>query len=171
MNESQREQRRETAVPARRTFLKHSSLLVAGAAGAQLFLPSNASAQDARVAQDIAVLNYALTLERLEADFYITGLQRFGAAPTSSRIGDTVREIGTQRPILSLPDGLEMRDCLTGSDVCASTMSSSSCRLAGMSMRNGLADGLTGGVAEHAFGRPIPRRDDAVQILAYDGVI
>ena len=62
MNESQREQRRETAVPARRTFLKHFSLLIAGAAGAQLFLPSNASAQDARVAQDIAVLNYALHL-------------------------------------------------------------------------------------------------------------
>jgi hypothetical protein len=57
MNESQCEQRRETAVPDRRTFLKHSSLLIAGAAGAQLFLPSTASAQDARVAQDIAVLN------------------------------------------------------------------------------------------------------------------
>jgi len=80
MNESQCEQRSDTMVRTRRTFLKHSSVLIAGAAGAQSFLPSNASAQDARVAQDIAVLNYALTLERLEADFYITGLQRFGAA-------------------------------------------------------------------------------------------
>jgi peptide/nickel transport system substrate-binding protein len=97
MNESQREQRRETAVPGRRTFLRHSSLLIAGAAGAQLFLPSNASAQDARVAQDIAVLNYALTLERLEADFYITGLQRFGAADFAtfgfSTLFDRLRDI------------------------------------------------------------------------------
>ena len=35
----------------------------------QLFLPSNASAQDARVAQDIAVLNYAL--KRLSASLVV----------------------------------------------------------------------------------------------------
>jgi hypothetical protein len=97
MNESQCEQRRDTTVRTRRTFLKHSSLLIAGAAGAQWDLPSTASAQDARVAQDIAVLNYALTLERLEADFYITGLQRFGAADFAtfgfSTLFDRLRDI------------------------------------------------------------------------------
>jgi len=45
MNESRCEQRSDTTVRTRRTF--HG--LIAGAAGAQLFLPSNASAQDARV--------------------------------------------------------------------------------------------------------------------------
>src|SRR4051812_3040280 len=34
--------------------------------------------------------------------------------------------------------------------------------------RDRLADRLALGVAEHAFGRPIPRHDDAVQILADD---
>ena len=34
-----------------------------------------------------------------------------------------------------------------------------------------LADGFGRGVAEHAFGRPIPGRDDAVQILADDRVV
>ena len=48
MNESPCEQRSDTTVRTRRTFLKDSSVLIAGAAGAQLFLPSNASAQDAR---------------------------------------------------------------------------------------------------------------------------
>ena len=37
--------------------------------------------------------------------------------------------------------------------------------------RDGLADGLRGGVTEHSFGRPIPRGDDTVEILADDGVI
>jgi hypothetical protein len=83
MNESPCEQRSDTTVRTRRTFLKDSSVLIARAAGAQLFLPSNASAQDARVAQDIAVLNYALTLERLEADFYITACSASG--PRTSR--------------------------------------------------------------------------------------
>ena len=49
------------------------------------------------MAQDIAVLNYALTLERLEADFYITGLQRFGAADFAtfgfSTLFDRLRDI------------------------------------------------------------------------------
>lgn len=63
----------------RRRFLKVSGIAIA-AAGAPFALASHADAQDARLGQDIAVLNYALTLERLEADFYVRGLQRFGAA-------------------------------------------------------------------------------------------
>lgn len=64
--------------PTRRRFVSASGLLLGGAAAHTLFA-TRAEAQDARVGQDIAVLNYALTLERLEADFYVRGLQRFGA--------------------------------------------------------------------------------------------
>ena len=34
-----------------------------------------------------------------------------------------------------------------------------------------LADRFRGGVAEHPFGGAVPRRDDAVQVLADDGVV
>ena len=68
----------ETLVKRRR-FISASGLLLGGAA-AYTLNPTRAEAQDARLGQDIAVLNYALTLERLEADFYVRGLQRFGAA-------------------------------------------------------------------------------------------
>jgi rubrerythrin len=73
----------ETSGTTRRRFLGASALLAGGAA-AHVALPYAASAQDARLAQDIAVLNYALTLERLEADFYVKGLQRFSAADFSN---------------------------------------------------------------------------------------
>ena len=62
----------------RRQFMAASALLLGGAAAHSL-VPTVGEAQDARVGQDIAVLNYALTLERLEAAFYVAGLQRFGA--------------------------------------------------------------------------------------------
>ena len=75
-----------------------------------------------------------------------------------------------ERPVLPLPDGLEMRDRLTGSDACQHHVFFA-LPIGRDEHANGLADGLSGGVAEHAFGRPIPRRDDAVQILADDGVI
>ena len=80
MIEAQRSHPDSRTIATRRSFLKKSSLLIAGTAGAQFMLPSTAMGQDARVAQDIAVLNYALTLELLESNFYVTGLQRFGAA-------------------------------------------------------------------------------------------
>lgn len=69
----------DDARTSRRRFVSASALFLGGAA-AHTLVPTSAGAQDARVAQDIAVLNYALTLERLEADFYVRGLQRFGAA-------------------------------------------------------------------------------------------
>lgn len=68
-----------TPAQTRRGFLKKSGIAIA-AASVPFALASKADAQDARLGQDIAVLNYALTLERLEADFYVRGLQRFGAA-------------------------------------------------------------------------------------------
>jgi hypothetical protein len=67
----------------RRVFMRQAVLLSGGLAAVQALAPHAASAQDARLAQDISVLNYALTLERLEADFYVTGLQRFTAADFS----------------------------------------------------------------------------------------
>ncbi len=69
----------EDRITTRRRFMSASALLIGGAA-AHTLVPAGAEAQDARLAQDIAVLNYALTLERLEADFYVRGLQRFGSA-------------------------------------------------------------------------------------------
>jgi rubrerythrin len=73
----------KTSATTRRRFLGASALLAGGAA-AHIALPHAAMAQDARLAQDIAVLNYALTLERLEASFYVEGLQRFSAADFSN---------------------------------------------------------------------------------------
>ena len=63
-----------------------------------------------------------------------------------------------------------MRDRLTGADACEDQF------FFGLPVgRNDhadrLADRLGGGVAEHPLGRPIPRRDDAVQILADDRVV
>ena len=84
------------ATQRRRGFLKRSALLLAGAS-APFLVPGTAGAEDARVGQDIAVLNYALTLERLEADFYVSGLERFGAADFSGfnipRLFDRLNEI------------------------------------------------------------------------------
>lgn len=79
----------QASAPTRRAFIKATGLCVAGA-GAAFALPDAVDAQDARVAQDIAVLNYALTLERLEADFYVSGLQRIGAADFTSLGGATL---------------------------------------------------------------------------------
>ena len=75
-----------------------------------------------------------------------------------------------ERAVLPLPDRLEVRDRLTGADARQDHV------FFGLAIgrddhANRLADGLGGGVAEHAFGRPVPGRDDAVQILADDGVV
>lgn len=86
----------DDAFTTRRRFISASALLLGGAA-AHTVVPTPLGAQDARVAQDIAVLNYALTLERLEADFYVRGLQQFGARDFASfgvaNLFDRLRDI------------------------------------------------------------------------------
>ena len=84
------------AEASRRGFLR-TAMVAGGGAALMLSSSRSAEAQDARLAQDIAVLNYALTLERLEADFYVRGLQRFGATDFSgfgvTNLHDRLREI------------------------------------------------------------------------------
>ena len=90
--------------------------------------------------------------------------------PASSWIGETVSEIGISVPSLRWRI---VSKCVTGSParMRARTMSSSPCRSAGMIIRIDWPTASVGGVAEHALGRPIPGRDDAVQVLADDGVV
>lgn len=70
----------------RRTFLKWAGLVGVGATFAAGVVPSTAQAAElragirtsskaARAGTDIEILNYALTLEYLEADFYARGIQ------------------------------------------------------------------------------------------------
>lgn len=87
---------RRSPAATRRQFLRRASAIAIAGAATQLVLPSNVASQDARVAQDLAVLNYALILELLESDFYVRGLQRFGAsdfAPLGTTLFDRLRDI------------------------------------------------------------------------------
>ncbi len=61
---------------SRRKFLAGSAALVAG--GALLAVPKAAEAHNPSAATDIDMLNFALTLEHLEAAFYRDGLEIFG---------------------------------------------------------------------------------------------
>ncbi len=76
---------------SRRSLLSKSALIGGGAALALTAMPAfKASAQsdvlpvDPYFATDIDVLNYALTLEHLEATFYREGLAQFGSADFGS---------------------------------------------------------------------------------------
>lgn len=63
---------------SRRKFLTGSAAILAG--GALLAAPGIAEAHDtADPPSDVDILNFALTLEHLEATFYRQGLERFGA--------------------------------------------------------------------------------------------
>ncbi len=67
----------EQIMPSRRKFLAGSAALLAG--GALMAVPGVAKAHDTDPnVTDIDILNYALTLERLEATFYRRVLNRFG---------------------------------------------------------------------------------------------
>jgi Ferritin-like domain len=75
-------------VMTRRRFLTHSVAVFGGGALEFAFSGAPASVQTALASgpSDIDILNYALTLERLEKAFYMQGLQTFTAtdSPTDS---------------------------------------------------------------------------------------
>lgn len=63
----------------RRSFLKWAGLVGVGATyvvGGGLLAAPSASAATAKASSDLDILNYALTLEYLEADFYAMGLSK-----------------------------------------------------------------------------------------------
>ncbi len=78
--------------------------------------------------------------------------------------------MGIERPVLPLPDRLEVRDRLAGPDARQDHVFFG-LPIGGNDHADRLADGFGGGVAEHAFGRAVPGGDDAVQILADDGIV
>ncbi len=77
---------------SRRDFLGRTlpGSLAAVGMGAMLLRPSSAKAD--HLPPDIAILNYALTLEHLEAAFYLQGLQRFTARDFCS--GQRISQLG-----------------------------------------------------------------------------
>lgn len=66
----------QTIADHRRSFLKRSALLF----GAGAVAASALKAQTSPAMSDLNILNYALTLEHLEAAFYVEGLTRYSAA-------------------------------------------------------------------------------------------
>ena len=66
--------------PSRRRFLARSMTAIGGGAALLAFGGALVTPKAARAAgSDLDILNYALTLEHLEATFYTQGLQRFSA--------------------------------------------------------------------------------------------
>ena len=92
------------------------------------------------------------------------------AARRRRKSGETVSEIGISVPSFRWRI---VSKCATAwpARMRARTSSSSPWRSAGMIIRIERPDRLGGGVAEHPLRGPVPRRDDAVQILADDGVV
>jgi rubrerythrin len=82
---------------SRRSFVVGSARLAAGSAVALTLVGGNgyrrfAAAQD--FASDIGVLNYALTLEQLEATFYREGLEGFAPEDFDADVFDNLAVIG-----------------------------------------------------------------------------
>ena len=93
----------------RRSFMKGSALAIPGAVGLQMLTTRFAFAQSSDFADDVDVLNYALTLEFLESEFYRQGnaanllsgkeaeyVQTVGADEDAhvAAISDTIKKIG-----------------------------------------------------------------------------
>jgi rubrerythrin len=79
------------ALSSRRRFLAGSAALLAGGALTAV-LPSSAQAHDTKnPPRDIDVLNYALTLEHLEATFYVQGLKKFADAFSGAQLANLKR--------------------------------------------------------------------------------
>ncbi len=70
----------------RRRFLTNSTKLIGGGALALTFASAPGVLRTAAAAEpsDIDILNYALTLEHLEANFYVEGLKRFNQGDFAS---------------------------------------------------------------------------------------
>ncbi len=83
------------------------------------------------------------------------------------RNGQRNRERG---PVFSAPDGFIVADGLTGTDLAKDEVFLV-LSVGGNDHANRPADRLGSGVAKHPLGRCIPRLDDAVQVLADDGVV
>jgi hypothetical protein len=90
--------------------------------------------------------------------------------PASSTIGDTVRETEHLAAVLAPAARLEVIDQSAGANPRQHHVLFR-LELVGDNHAHRTADRFLGGVAEHAFGGPIPRHDRAVQILGDDGVV
>lgn len=90
---------------SRRTFLGRalSGGLLAAGLGAVVLRPESARAETAP--SDVDILNYALTLEHLEAAFYVEGLQRF--SPRDFRGGRRMARLGP-KTVAQLYDNLRL---------------------------------------------------------------
>src|SRR5271166_3193212 len=75
-----------------------------------------------------------------------------------------------QAAIFALPNSLEMVDALPSSDSCQNR-SFFILPVFWNHDRDGLADRLSGRVAENSFGAPVPTRDNAIEVLAHDCVV
>lgn len=82
---------------SRRNFALGAGLIGAAAGGSRL----QAQSTPAPANPDISILNYALTLEHLEATFYTQSLQAFGARDFSSAVFASVLGSGTVNGVLT----------------------------------------------------------------------